>query len=269
MPAATAGMPRAGSRNWRASCDRVRQLPEYLPYDCRIGYPLEELEKRIAVLGAEHAYVKQWLKVQLAVFAACGGADISELPPPLDMKDDLAADPGGGSRLSASQLDLLQGSAQVARPCSGRLALQNRRTGRRRATWSPISWPMPSKLDEARNEARAILADNSLASVHEITQELLGYIANLEDTAAGWSDLLNETITVIETPAADILASPKLKADYARALYDIDFVGIRVKRGRLVARWQASGKSDDFQGDRRCFARTGDRALDDRRPDGR
>ena len=82
----------------------------------------------------------------------------------------------------------------------------------------------------ARAEANAILADPSLASVHVITQELLGYIANLEDTPAGWTALIDDSIKVIETPTKDILASDKLKADYARALNDIDYAGIRGKR---------------------------------------
>ena len=82
----------------------------------------------------------------------------------------------------------------------------------------------------ARAEANAILADPALASVHGITQELLGYIANLEDTPAGWTALIDDSIKVIETPAKDILASDKLKADYARALNDIDYAGIRGKR---------------------------------------
>ena len=89
------------------------------------------------------------------------------------------------------------------------------------------------QLAEARAEANVILTDPSLASVHEITQELIGYVANLEDTAQGWSELINNTVGVLDKPAKDILASPKLSADYARALYDIDFVGIH-------------GKSDDW-----------------------
>ena len=89
------------------------------------------------------------------------------------------------------------------------------------------------QLAEARAEANAILADPSLASVHGITQELLGYIANLEDTASSWSGLINETIDVLDKPAKDIKASPELSKAYGRALFDIDFVGIR-------------GKSDDW-----------------------
>ncbi len=204
-------------------------LPEYIAYECRIGYPLQELEKRIAVLGAGHDYVKQWVKVQLAVFAACGGADVAELPPALEIKDDLRL-------IQDADRAYQQATLTFYKDKSSSLD-QFRAIGASKSPHRPASRYMVAnilanakQLDQARAEARAILADSSLSSVHEITQELLGYIANLEDTAAGWSDLLNDTITVIETPAAEILASPKLKADYARALNDIDFAGIRSKR---------------------------------------
>jgi hypothetical protein len=204
-------------------------VPDYISYECRIGYPLQELEKRIAVLGAGHDYVKQWLRVQLAVFAACGGADVAELPPALDIKNDLRliqeADRAYQQATlifykdKAQSLDLFRTIGQSTSPhrAASRYMVANILANAK-------------QLDQARAEANAILADKSLASVHEITQELLGYIANLEDTAPGWTSLLNETIDVIELPAANILASPKLRADYARALYDIDYAGIRAKR---------------------------------------
>ncbi|MBL8906651.1 MAG: hypothetical protein JNM20_08245, partial [Rhizobiales bacterium] len=204
-------------------------LPEYLSYECRIGYPLQELERRIKVLGAGHDYVKQWLKVQLAVFAACGGEDVAELPPALDIKDDLRL-------IQEADRAYQQATLTFYKNKSSSLD-RFRAIGASKSPHRPAARYMVAnilanakQLDQARSEARAILADSSLSSVHEITQELLGYIANLEDTAAGWSDLLNDTITVIETPATDILASAKLKADYGRALYDIDFAGIRGKR---------------------------------------
>ena len=58
-------MTSGASRNWRRRSCRVLRLPDYISYECRIGYPLQELEKRIAVLGAGHDYVKQWLRCSL------------------------------------------------------------------------------------------------------------------------------------------------------------------------------------------------------------
>ncbi len=93
-------------------------------------------------------------------------------------------------------------------------------------------------LVEARAEARAILADQSLASVHAITKELLGYIANLEDTAQGWTDLINDTTAIIEQPATAITASDETKNEYAFALNDIGYVGVDAKKDD----WWLDGK---------------------------
>ena len=84
---------------------------------------------------------------------------------------------------------------------------------------------------QARVAADAILADPSLSLVHQITRQLLGYIANQEDTAAGWTGLIDGDIAILETPAQTILANEDLKRQYGIALYDIDFVGIRQKDG--------------------------------------
>ena len=64
-------------------------------------------------------------------------------------------------------------------------------------------------LSEARGEAAAILADPSLSSVHGITKELQGYIANLEDTAEGWTTLIDNTVEVLSKPAAAVMADAK------------------------------------------------------------
>jgi hypothetical protein len=207
--------------------------PSYYGYECRLGYPLEVLQKRIADLGKTSPYVKQWVTVQLAVLAACGGEKIAELPPPLadqqaPVKDLQEADRAYQSASLVFYTD---------RPKSVDLykaigASNSPHKGAARYMVANIL-ANGKQLAEARNEAKAILADPSLAGVHGITQELLGYIANLEDTAAGWSGLINDTVAVLDKPAKDIKASPDLAKAYARALYDIDFVGIR-------------GKSDDW-----------------------
>jgi hypothetical protein len=58
---------------------------------------------------------------------------------------------------------------------------------------------------------------------------LLGYIANLEDTAAGWTALIDEASATIMWPSADILSSPDHRNEFARALNDIDYAGVRGK----------------------------------------
>jgi hypothetical protein len=207
--------------------------PNYYGYECRLGYPHEVLEKRVADLGKTSPYVKQWVTVQLAVLAACDGEKIAELPGPLADQQSPVTELQDADRAyqqaslvfytdRAKSLDLYKAIGASNSPHKGaaRYMVANILANGK-------------QLAEARNEAKAILADPALASVHGITQELLGYIANLEDTAPGWSGLINETIGVLDKPASDIKASPELSKAYGRALYDIDFLGIR-------------GKSDDW-----------------------
>ena len=47
------------------------QAVDEVGYDCRIGYPLEVLQSRIATLGKDNPYVQQWLKVQGKVLQVC------------------------------------------------------------------------------------------------------------------------------------------------------------------------------------------------------
>ena len=204
-------------------------LPEYLSYECRIGYPLHEPRKTDRGAGR-----RARLCQTMAEGTACGicrlrWADVADLPPALDIKDDLRLIQEADRAYQQATLTFYKDKSKSLDQFR---AIGASKSPHRAAARYMVANILANakQLDQARSEARAILADSSLASVHEITQELLGYIANLEDTPQGWSDLLNDTITVIETPAAEILASPKLRADYGRALYDIDFVGIRAKR---------------------------------------
>jgi hypothetical protein len=203
--------------------------PNYYGYDCRLDYPVQVLNKRIADLGPKHPYVKQWITVQSAVLASCSEQSVTELPPPLTwLEGDMKALQDFDRAYQGATLVFYQDKAKAI-DIFGTIA--GTASPHRAAARYMVADSLANakKLEEARKEARAILADPSLASVHAITQELLGYIANLEDTAQGWTELLEDTVGILEKPAKDILASEKLKADYARALYDIDFAGIRAK----------------------------------------
>ena len=207
--------------------------PNYYGYECRLGYPREVLEKRIADLGKTSPYVRQWITVQMAVLAACGGEKIADLPGPMtDQETPIQILQDADRTYQAASLVFYTDRAKA-------LGLYKTIGGSDSPHKAAARYMVANilangkQLVEARAEANAILADPSLASVHGITQELIGYIANLEDTASGWSELINNTVGVLDKPAKDILASPKLSADYGRALNDIDFVGIR-------------GKSDDW-----------------------
>ena len=192
------------------------QAVQEVGYDCRIGYPLQVLKSRIATLGKDNPYVQQWLKVQGKVLQVCSNPDTMDtaLPEPTE------ADPAHPTMQAE---DRAYQEASIAfykdKPKAIELfrAIAATDSPHKAAARYNIANLMANSKDvaAARAEANAILADPSLASVHDITQELLGYIANLEDTPAGWTALIDDSIKVIETPAKDILASDKLKADYA------------------------------------------------------
>lgn len=209
------------------------KLPNYYGYECRLSYPRHVLEKRIADLGKTNPYVKQWVTVQLAVLAACSGEKIVELPGPLaDQQSPIKELQEADRTYQQASLVFYTDSARAVDLYKAIGASNSPHKGAARYMVANIL-ANGKQLAQARSEANAILADALLKDVHGITQELLGYIANLEDTAPGWTALINDTIAVLDRPAKEIKDSPDLSSAYGQALYDIDFVGIR-------------GKSDDW-----------------------
>jgi hypothetical protein len=67
--------------------------------------------------------------------------------------------------------------------------------------------------------------------VHAITRELSGFIANIEDSAAGWTSLIDQTMATVNAQEQQILASEEAKRQYTSALYDVSHVGIGAKQG--------------------------------------
>ena len=200
-------------------------------WNCRIGYPLSVLEKRMGSLGKDDPYVKQWLLSQEQVLRACASEEGEvALPPPMEVEPVFA---------NLQKMDRAYQEASIAFYRNKEQAIPMFRAiagstspHRAAARYNVANLLANAKQPEAaRKEAEAILADPSLASVHSITRELLGYIANQEDTAQGWTSLIDGDIATLQTPADKILASEELKREYATALYDIDFVGVRGKEG--------------------------------------
>ena len=206
------------------------QAPQQIGYDCRITYPLQVLQSRVNTLGIESKYVKQWFTVQEQVLKACSDptAASANIPDPIEVepaqaqmqKDDRAYQEASIAfyRDKPKAIELFRAIGNSASPhkAAARYNIANLLANAK-------------NIAEARKEAAAILADPALASVHGITQDLLGYISNIEDTPAGWTALIDDSIATITAPKADILSSSKKQDDYARSLDDIDHLGIRAK----------------------------------------
>ena len=209
-------------------------------YECRMDYPLQVLESHVKQLGATSPYIKQWLMVQGAVMAACGGkqdANLSMPAPLAELSPDVLAMQANDRSYQEASIAFYNDKAKAL----GLFRQIGASTSPHRAyaRYNVANLLANTKdVNGARSEAKAILADVSLAPVHGITQELLGYISNIEDTPAGWSSLIDDTISVLSKPKAEILTSDKLKSDYARALNDISYGGIAAKRDD----WWITGK---------------------------
>ena len=230
----------ADSDTWAQQDEWRKITSEILPseqdlqnvgWNCRIGYPLAVLKKRIDQLGASDPYVKQWLLAQQQVIRACSN-DEGEVSLPEPLLDE----PAVANRQKA---DRAYQDASIAfyRDKQKAITLFKAIAGSNSVHRAAAAYNVANLLAnakqpvEARVAAEAILADPALSSVHQITRQLLGYIANQEDTAQGWTGLIDGDIAVLETPSAQILADDDLKRQYSIALYDIDFVGIRQKDG--------------------------------------
>jgi len=224
----------AQQEEWRKLAGEIlpnEQDLQNVGWNCRIGYPLSVLKNRIDQLGAGDAYVKQWLLAQQQVIRACS-SDEGEvtLPEPLVDEPAIANRQKADRAYQEASINFYR-DKQKAIPQFKAIAASNS-VHRAAAAYNVANLLANAKQPvEARAAAMAILADPSMSSVHQITRQLLGYIANQEDTAQGWTGLINGDVEILETPATQILANDDLKRQYSISLYDIDFVGIRKKDG--------------------------------------
>jgi hypothetical protein len=223
------------SESWRKTIAEVAPGNETLAnpaYDCRIGYPHDVLKARIASFGKTSDYVKQWLRGQEAVLKACGGdaaAKLAEDAPPATLKPAELEMLKQDRAYQAASI-LFYTSPSTAIPLFKAIAASTS-PHKAAARYNVANILANAKnVVEARAEVKAILADASLASVHDITRELQGYISNIEDSAQGWTELIDTTVATLNQPLAAITASPKAEAEYNRAVNDIAFAGVTAKK---------------------------------------
>ncbi len=221
-------------QRWKQLAGEILPASEALQdvsWSCRIGYPLSVLEKRINSFGKQHPYVKQWLAAQEQVMRACGSdaGDVA-LPAPIEVEPAYVNLQNYDRAYQEASIAFYRDKEKAIPPF--RAIAESKSPHRAAARYNIANLLANAKQPEAaRKEADAILADPSLNSVHAITRELLGYIANQEDTAQGWTALIDGDIAILTLPADRIALSDDSKRAYASALYDIDFVGVRTKDG--------------------------------------
>ncbi len=200
-------------------------------YDCRVTYPSRILVARVSKLGDSHPYIKQWFKAQAAVIQACSTSNAVAivLPPPLETTGDAVALQIVDRAYQEASIDFYTNKPRAVERFRAIGASPSPHKASARYNVANLL-ANGKDVAGARKEAKVILADASLASVHDITRALLGYIANLEDTPEGWSELLNDTIKTLNLPDKDITATADSQRAYGQALYDIGYAGVTAKQ---------------------------------------
>ncbi len=254
-------------------------------YDCRLSYPLQILNERVQMFGKSSPYIKQWILAQARVLSACSGVETAQFDLPAPLSDQ----PAAISEIQNQDRDYQTASVAFYKDKTKAVELF-RKIGISNSPHKAYArYNVANLLANAKNvvaaraETKAILADPSLSSVHAITEELQGYISNIEDTPAGWTELLDSTLFVLAKPASEIAKSETLKVNYARALTDISYGGITAKQddwwitGKLpenptlskaivdvsrkspMATWMMAGQSVATNYDRMSWAMIGDK----------
>jgi hypothetical protein len=200
-------------------------------YSCRLSYPLATLRQHLVTLPVKDPYIKQWLKAQSVVFQWCSNSsatrDIS-LPAALEVKPELAELQKYDRAYQEAATAFYSGPANAIALFKTIAASASPHRAAARYNIANLL-ANAHNVVEARKETDAILADPTLASVHDITRQLRGYIANVEDTPPGWQQQIDETIATLNQPLSAINQSEGAKRRYANALFDIAYGGIKAK----------------------------------------
>jgi hypothetical protein len=221
--------------------------------ECRPDYAIETLRARIARLGEQHPYVRQWVAVQRAVFSACRvrpwrrSAEertrlrpAVSLPPPLAISDPALAQLQRDDRAyqAASLLFYRRDAgAKAAFAAAARTASPHAPIARYMVAAAEIGEydfyvyeqsPEAARAGAASRaalaEARAILADPALASIHPLAQGLIGFIgyhvADPESRAAQ----IDATLDALEAPLRRLQRDRSAPERYRRAGDDMFYL---------------------------------------------
>jgi hypothetical protein len=249
---------------------------------CRLDHALWVASRRVAALGADHPYVRQWFAVQKAVFSACINwtpAGAQPFPVPLRLTDPgLAALQSDDRAYQQASRLFYEGSRETLRAF--------RRIGASKSRHAPIARymvlvtmveleprlsaaPQPPAANPAEPrpdvaaiiaEARSVLADPSAAEVHPLTQALVGSLA--WNASNGYGSPLERDADALRTLQVQLLLqalladrnrlanTPGAAERYARAAADFDHFQSRLPKGR----WLLSAKLGDDDHSYRALA---------------
>lgn len=206
--------------------------------DCRVDSPLEILMDRLTQLGAAHPYVRQWTVVQRVVLTACDRSRHEQivLPAAMPTNDPIVARLQNQDRAyQQASLAFYQKDLAGALKAFQAIAADKSSPLRPRAAYMAAAIRAGSSADlrdgkpmvapaQSIREARAILADPSLASVHAITAQLIGWTGAQSESDVARRAQVHEALTALEAPLGRLKKSETARRRYAAALTDIGFL---------------------------------------------
>lgn len=239
---------------------------------CRIAYAARTGEARIARFGASHPYVRQWLRVQRAVFSTCRAErswyavdanaprepQVQAAPPPAMPTGDpeigrLQANDRAYQAASALFYRRDPAAARAFRHIAGTrsphahiarymlLVLAARDLDSSVYDGTPEGRAeLAARAQRARaavRDARAILADPGLADIHGLTQGLIGFLGYWTGDAAVRAAQVDATMDALALPYRQIAGGGAARDRYRRADEDIDWL----RRGFPDNAWWLTG----------------------------
>jgi hypothetical protein len=212
---------------------------------CRAEAPLQQFKDRLALLGAQHPYIAQWLQVERAVLSACArspdGLVASALPPPLDdaepaiallQRQDRAYQQATILFYQADEAAALSGFQAIAddraspnRPLAAYMVLAiHAGSHATRGRLQPDANSVVLSPEKTLQDIQAVLADPSLESIHSMAAALIGWIASDHANTSTISAQLNEAMLALNMDVVRLESCPACLKRYEAALSDIEFL---------------------------------------------
>ena len=230
------------STEWVAALKKIDpQLAEGIQnysYQCRYSYAVETLNKRIAELGANHQYIRQWIETQKVVFDRCalGGRYSSKSYVPPVFPAEVAYQ---STRIKKLQYDdreyqqaaddYYQGQDKAQREFE---AIASSTSVHRGAAMYMVALDKLQQATESADKdqlqagirmAEKILQDKSLSEMHEPAKQLIGYASYNNSDLEVRTRLLNDVVASLVMPAKRVRESKDATRAYGQALTDVQW----------------------------------------------
>ena len=224
----------AGGRPFRGDWDSALLKALDVPFTrCRWSYSDQVYRARIARLGGDHPYVRQWLKVQKAVFSRCHGYEKKAgdpIPAPMAAADERIARIQAGDReyqkAAAIFYDGRLADARIAfaaiagrggeHQAAAKLMIASIEAGS-----EPDGFADAKATPATIGKAERLLNDPAAKPMQANAHELVGWIGATADTIEARRAQVKVTLDALALPLETIARDPQAEARWFRAAEDL------------------------------------------------